>query len=247
MEVDQEMLGKLQDFIKSLTKTDDRDIKLYISEILSDNKFNDSIAKKADFGTGEKPFSYQIAVDMASRLALYVLCRAKKPAVVVETGVGSGTSSSFILCALDKNGRGKLFSIDVPWYTVTHNWKDHFVNNEIKPHPFETQSGWIIPDYLIGRWELSIGMSNEKLPPLLKNTGLVDVFFHDSEHSYENMSWEFRTIWPGLKKNGVMLVHNVDNNNAFAEFEQNVGGHSFKLSGLNNDGHLMTIGGKTKE
>jgi hypothetical protein len=41
-------------------------------------------------------------------------------------------------------------------------------------------------------------------------------------------------------------VHNVDKNTAFAEFEQNVGGKSFKLTGLNNDNRLMTIGGKAK-
>jgi hypothetical protein len=33
------------------------------------------------------------------------------------------------------------------------------------------------------------------------------------------MAREFKTIWPGLRKKGVMLVHNVEKTPAFAEFE----------------------------
>jgi predicted O-methyltransferase YrrM len=247
MDIDRETQNKVQSFVKSLTRANEAEINNFISEILSDTKLEASLASKSDFGSGEKPFSYRIAVDTASRLALYVICRAVKPAVVVETGVASGTSSSYILRALDKNAKGKLYSIDVPWYTVTHNWKAAFTDKDPKAQAIELQSGWIIPDYLRDRWELTMGMTNEKLPPLLQNVGPVDVFFHDSEHSYENMSWEFRTIWPALKKNGVMLVHNIDKTAAFSEFEQNVGGKSFKLSGLNNDQKMMLIGGKIKE
>ena len=245
MEIDKELRDNVQTFIKSLTDADDTELKKYISEIVSDKKLEKSLAEKSNFADGEQPFSYKIAVDTASRLALYVLCRTTKPAVVVETGVASGTSSSYILRALDKNAQGKLYSIDVPWYTVTQNWKGAFPDG-VKTNPIELQSGWIIPDYLRGRWELTMGLSNEKLPSLLKKVGKADVFFHDSEHSYANMAWEFKTIWPGLREKGVMLVHNVNKNTAFAEFEQNVGGKSFKLSGLNNDNRLMIIGGKVK-
>jgi predicted O-methyltransferase YrrM len=245
MKIDKELRGNIQTFIKNLTNADDAEIKEYISEIVSDRKLENSLAKKSNFGDGEKPFSYKIAVDVASRLALYVLCRTKKPSAVVETGVASGTSSSYILRALDKNAQGKLYSIDVPWYTVTQNWKGAFTDG-VKTNPIEMQSGWIIPDYLRDRWELTMGLTSEKLPALLKKTGKVDVFFHDSEHSYDNMAREFKTIWPGLRKKGVMLVHNVDKNPAFAEFEEKVGGSSFRLSGLNNDGKVMIIGGKAK-
>lgn len=46
-------------------------------------------------------------------LLLYVLARALKPEVVVETGVANGISSSFILKALDENARGRLCSVDL--------------------------------------------------------------------------------------------------------------------------------------
>jgi predicted O-methyltransferase YrrM len=229
VELDRNTQLNIQNFVKSLTKADEAEIQNYIYEIQEDHKFHDSIAAKANTGSGEKPFSFRmLAVDVSSRTALYVLCRTLKPNVVVETGVASGMSSSFILRALDKNAKGKLYSIDVPWHTV------------------ETKSGWIIPDRLRDRWDLTLGKTSEKLPPLLEKIAPVDVFFHDSAHTYENMVWEFQTIWPNLRKGGVMMAHNINKHSAFADFEKSVGGTSFKLSGLNNDGREMFSGGKAK-
>jgi len=62
---------------------------------------------------------------------------------MVETGVFSGVSSSYILCAMEANKRGQLYSIDLPqWH--------------------EGKSGWVIPDYLRHRWHLIQGKSSEK-------------------------------------------------------------------------------------
>jgi len=47
---------------------------------------------------------------------LYALVRVFQPEVVVETGVGPGGSSAFILNALERNGFGHLYSIDLPSY-----------------------------------------------------------------------------------------------------------------------------------
>jgi len=247
MEISAETRNNIQSFIKSLTGANDTEINNYISEILSDKEFFDSIARKGDDGSVKKPFSLRVlAMDTTSCLALYVLCRASKPGIVVETGVASGMSSSYILRALNKNDSGKLFSIDVPWYTVTHNWKGHATDDELKARPIEEYSGWIIPDGLRDRWKLFLGRSSEQLPILLNNVGPLDLFFHDSEHSYENMSWEFQTVWPSLRPGSRLLAHNVDKNNAFLDFERSVGGESFRLSGINNSGHQVTTGGKIK-
>ena len=45
---------------------------------------------------------------------LYGICRRINPEIVVETGVSIGTSSSFILQALEDNKKGHLYSIDLP-------------------------------------------------------------------------------------------------------------------------------------
>jgi predicted O-methyltransferase YrrM len=129
---------------------------------------------------------------------LYLCVRAVKPELVVETGVGAGFSTAYILEALERNNYGKLYSIDF------------FEDGE--------QCGWIIPAYLKHRWKLIKGLSGEALDPLLDQLGPIDVFIHDSDHSYENMMCEFRTVWPFLRKEGVFLAHDVGRNEALFDF-----------------------------
>ena len=45
---------------------------------------------------------------------LYGLVRALKPDYVIETGVAAGVSTSFFGAALIENGRGRLFSVELP-------------------------------------------------------------------------------------------------------------------------------------
>jgi predicted O-methyltransferase YrrM len=129
---------------------------------------------------------------------LYVVTRIIKPSIFVETGVGAGKSSAFILRAMEKNEKGVLYSVDLP--------DEH------------TQSGWIVPHKLKSRWDLRLGSSEELLRSLLLEIGPIDVFFHDSDHSYENMMFEFRSAWPFLKRNGLFLAHDVGRNDALFDF-----------------------------
>ena len=46
---------------------------------------------------------------------------------------------------------------------------------------------------------------------------------HDSEHSYECMSFEFRTAWPALHVGGVLVADDVNVNSAWAEFTRDIG------------------------
>src|SRR5206468_7861490 len=107
---------------------------------------------------------------------IYVVVRAIKPSVIVETGVASGLSSAHILRALAANGTGTLHSIDLP----------NVQQGSILPEG--RTSGWIVPDSLRGRWKLQIGDTRKLLPKLLGTLGNVDIFLHDSDHSYEAMS-----------------------------------------------------------
>ena len=129
---------------------------------------------------------------------LYLCVRTFKPALIVETGVGAGFSTAYILQGLEKNNHGKLYSIDF--------FKD------------DEKCGWIIPTYLKNRWNLIKGLSGEVLEPLLSQLGPIDVFMHDSDHSYENMMTEFRIAWPPLRSGGIFLAHDVGRNDAFFEF-----------------------------
>lgn len=150
---------------------------------------------------------------------LYVICRLLTPSVVVETGVGAGLSSTFILQALSDNRNGNLYSIDLPQATyITEKGTEIDDSTWI---PENSRTGWLVPQKLRNRWELLIGKSKERLPPLLRKLKRIDLFFHDSEHTYENMFWEYQTVWSYITKGGVLASHDVDWNNAFIDFSKN--------------------------
>ena len=88
--------------------------------------------------------------------------------------------------------------------------------------PSGKEPGFAVPDELRSRWHLELGMSQEILPRLLENLGMIDVFFHDSEHTYENMMFECEQAWPHLNEQGVMLLDDVQSNNAFKDFSATV-------------------------
>jgi predicted O-methyltransferase YrrM len=199
-----------ENFIISLTSADAIEIKEYVSEFRSNQQFQNSIKEKRAVFKKSRRFSWGYGVGDTLGVVLYVICRKQKPDIVVETGVASGISSSFILGALEQNRQGQLYSIDLP------GWQ-------------ESQSGWIIPDYLRQRWHLSIGKSSEKLAPLLEKVYQIDIFLHDSDHSYQNMLREFQTAWPSLKVGGLLLAHNIDTNEAFSDFSRDQGAQGYYL------------------
>lgn len=138
---------------------------------------------------------------------LYLMIRLLQPRCVVETGVSTGASSTYILCALHDNDYGKLYSIDLP---------------PDKP-PIGKPSGWVIPQTLKGRWSLHIGDSKDLLQPLLNDLGEIDFFIHDSLHTYNHMLWEFRAAWRYLGPRSLFLSHDVGANNAFFDFMKEKG------------------------
>ncbi|MHB2025408.1 MAG: class I SAM-dependent methyltransferase [Elusimicrobiota bacterium] len=187
-----------------------------LAEIESDELFervNESLrqAKKADpnFKAGaSSPFNLNM---------LYILCRALKPDKIVETGVASGTSSFFILSALKKNGKGRLFSIDLPrsfWESSDYGKIDTV------SLPSGRDPGWIVPGELRKNWELILGDAGMELPKLLKRESSIDVFFHDAEHSYEAMRREYELAWPCIRPGGALASDDVGWNAAFKEFSR---------------------------
>lgn len=154
---------------------------------------------------------------------LYFIIRCVQPEVIIETGVAHGVSSWTILNAIHKNGHGKLFSIDLP-------------NLDLKsynPQNIDQSSGWVVPDLLRKHWELQLGSSQELLPKLVAKFPKVDVFFHDSDHSYENMMFEFNTVFPALSASGMIISDDVHKNESFKDFvtEHRMNGLQFLTKG----------------
>lgn len=159
------------------------------------------------------------AIDLCSnpcyrlRDHLYLVCRYLRPSKVVETGVHHGFSSAFMLKALEEMG-GRLYSIDLP--NVEYEADDGRIHRDVLSPQSET--GFVVPERLRVNWELILGDSREKLPELLQSIGEIDIFHHDSAHTYDLMTFEYETVWPYLKHDGLLLSHDADWNNAFEDF-----------------------------
>lgn len=131
----------------------------------------------------------------------YAVCRALRPGTIVETGVCYGVTSAYLLAALEANGDGHLESIDLP--PLAKNGDD-FV-------------GWLVPGDLAHRWSLHRGASARLLRPLVARLGPIDLFVHDSLHTYKNMRAEFEGVWPALRAGGILISDDVQGNGAFLE------------------------------
>jgi predicted O-methyltransferase YrrM len=81
----------------------------------------------------------------------------------------------------------------------------------------------MVPPELRDRWQLVLGRSQDALPPLLERLAGIDLFMHDSEHSYECMSFEFASAWSALRPGGVLIADDVNVNSAWGEFTSEVG------------------------
>jgi predicted O-methyltransferase YrrM len=137
---------------------------------------------------------------------LYAVVRAFKPRVMIETGVASGMSSAHILRALAANGSGTLDSIDLP----------NVQEGSILPEGRTT--GWMVPDSLRGRWTLHIGDTRKLLPDLLETLSPIDLFLHDSDHSYENMAFEYEQAFPRLRPGGLIMSDDTHLHAAWDDF-----------------------------
>jgi predicted O-methyltransferase YrrM len=147
------------------------------------------------------------AVDCAT---LYGLTRWLRPIVLVESGGFIGMSSAFILRALadEKLVTSKLYSIELSE---------------------DCEQGALIPEDL--RFSPGFVPMRGRIEDFLKNDQLprsIDMFLHDSSHSYQHMLWEFNQFWPRLRDGGLLVSHDVQMNAAFPEFVTKTYAHEKK-------------------
>jgi predicted O-methyltransferase YrrM len=149
-------------------------------------------------------FSQRWAADSLFARLCYLACRLTTPETVVETGVAYGVSSAYVLRALEQNGRGTLQSVDLPPLR----------------REYERFWGVAVPEDLREGWRLHRGASRRVLPGLLRESGPVGLFVHDSLHTRRNMRREFDAVWPSLTPGGLLLADDVERNGAFADLRR---------------------------
>lgn len=136
--------------------------------------------------------------DLLDMIGVFV--RVAKPDVVLEAGVAHGLTSAVVLHAMEQNGKGHLYSVDLPPLSL-----------DVK------NVGSAIPEELKARWTLKLGPTESVLAVLARQVAPVDLFVHDADHSFEAQLRDYRAVWPYLRPGGVLFSDDVDNP-AFLEF-----------------------------
>ena len=159
------------------------------------------------------------AINFNNCKGLYSLIRKFKPEVLVETGVCNGISTAFILLALHKNKKGKLYSIDFPEINGEIYEEDCFGEKKGGAMiPRGKRPGWVIPKHLCDRWTLIVGKSQDELPPLILELKEIDFFIHDSAHTYDCMMFEYEETFAALRSKGILVSDDIVWNNSFDDF-----------------------------
>ncbi|MEM3191144.1 MAG: class I SAM-dependent methyltransferase [Candidatus Parvarchaeota archaeon] len=198
------------DEISSTVTASFNDVNALISELLAldDEKISELRREyshileviKGNQNKTHLPYPENFAIEEGSGFLIYSIVRTRKPEIFLETGVANGVTTSVILSGMYSNGNGKLISFDI-----------------------SDDVGQIIPPDLRKRWDLRILKKPFKASFLkeLNSIQSLDMFCHDSDHSYKWQSFEYNSVWDHLRLGGVMFSDDIDSSYAFVDFIKN--------------------------
>ena len=133
---------------------------------------------------------------------LYGVCENLKAMKVLETGVAYGWSSAAILSSINQRS-GKLISVDMPMMKQTDY---HLI-------------GVAVNDSLKGNWELLREPDRHGLNKAIKKHNYsYDLAHYDSDKAYYGRKWSQPLIWKYLRKGGIFISDDIEDNLAFREF-----------------------------
>jgi predicted O-methyltransferase YrrM len=142
------------------------------------------------------------ALGQSSSLLLYLIARIKKPAITLETGVGNGQSTFFLLNALLKNKRGSLYSTDT-----------------------SRSAGVLLNDTEKASWTLEVidpAHKHAAFRQVLKRLPSIDFSVHDSDHSYSWSRFEYDTVIAKMGPSSVLASDDVDRSYSFIDFAKSI-------------------------
>jgi hypothetical protein len=156
-------------------------------------------------------------VRFGRRVGWYALTRALQPEHIVETGTDKGLGSCVFAAALLRNGHGRVTTVDVnpdSGYLVTGRYAD-------------------VVDRVFGD---SINVLRSGATP-------VDLFLHDSLHTYEHETGELAAVAPRLSHGALVLSDNAhlsdallvwagQNGRQFSFFQEEPSSHWYPGDGI---------------
>lgn len=132
---------------------------------------------------------------------IYSACEFAQAKNVIETGVAYGWSSFAALKSLSQRN-GLLYSSDMPYLGQDG---DQYV-------------GYVVPEELKKNWKLFRFADRESLPKIFAENTIFDVVHYDSDKAYEGMAWAYEELYKHLRKGGVFISDDINDNSAFQDF-----------------------------
>ena len=150
----------------------------------------------------------KIGIDLGgggNYLLLYFLVRKFKPSNIVETGVAAGWTSLAILHALEKNGKGRLYSSDFPYFRLEN--PEQYIGILVKDNNLKT------------RWYLDTSGDEMSLPRIntLLGEQKIHLFHYDSDKSYSGRNFALKTLKDKFESSCIIIFDDIQDNLHFKE------------------------------
>jgi len=133
---------------------------------------------------------------------LFGLCERLEARKVLETGVAYGWSSQAILNSVSKRD-GKLISVDMPMVKQSDY---HLIGIAVSKKNYSSWNLIREPD----KYGLKKAIKKHKY--------ILDIAHYDSDKSYYGRKWSQKIIWKYIKKGGLFISDDIEDNSAFREF-----------------------------
>ena len=183
-------------FISAVTGAEIGQVRDWMRELEEDKKLADELTRRLSSNPRRRICATE--PHWARRLGWYALVRAAQPDRVVETGTHLGLGSCVIAAALLRNGHGRLTTIDI-----------------------DPEAGYLIGEPWASVIDRRVGSSIDMLADLRD----VDVFLHDSLHTYDYETKELTAVEPNLRPDAIILSDNAHESSALSDWAERTGRH----------------------
>jgi predicted O-methyltransferase YrrM len=134
-------------------------------------------------------------VQFGRRLGWYAFVRAKKPGLVIETGVDKGLGSCLLCAALMRN--------------AAEGSPGRYIGTDINP-----SAGYLLTPPYSDFGRILYGDSLDSLRKLCSEGATIDLFINDSDHSAAYEAREYEQIDKSLSPEAIILGDNSHHTNA---------------------------------
>ncbi len=138
-------------------------------------------------------------------ILLYFLVRKFKPLNIVETGVAAGWSSLAMLRAIKKNGKGRLYSSDFPYFRIKN--PEQYIGILAKDEKNKKD------------WYLDIDGDDIALPKILKilQNENINLIHYDSDKTYYARNKALKILSPKLNSGTIIIFDDIQDNLHFKD------------------------------